>query len=326
MTSRRTFLTAVGAIAGIAATGACGPGAQSPAPGAGTTKSVTHPYGTSQVPVSPKRVVALDPGQALQVALEHRIPVVASATLDAKPAVPPYLPAPVQPFEHLGFGQVDIEKLATFGPDLIIGNTASLQDKYPAVAGLAPTVAYANTRDKVEWYDAALTVADVLGVRAAEQRKLDEYRSRASDFRNRNARALGAKKVVLLRFTTEELRIVTDSIIFPSRVLTDAGVQRTPSSAPAKAGETYTKLSPEQVGVLADADVIIHFSGGGAFDSGQATSTFTKYTNGDLWKRLPAVQAGKAFEVPRTSWWDGGSTSAADAILADLERIAPSLT
>jgi iron complex transport system substrate-binding protein len=322
--SRRTLLTAVGVAAGVVACGGCGPGSP-PAPGAGATKPVSHPYGKSDVPVSPKRVIALDPGQALQVALEHGIPLVASATLDADPPVPPYLPAPVQPFEHLGFGQVDIEKLATFGPDLIIGNTASLQDKYPAVSGLASTVAYANTRDKVEWYDAALTVADILGVRDAQQRKLDEYRARASEFRTRNSRVLSTGKVALLRFTTSELRIITDSVIFPSRVLTDAGVQRTVSSAPAKAGDTYTSLSPEQVGVLADADVIIHFTGGGAFDGGQVSSTFTKYTNGELWKRLPAVQGGKVFEVPRTSWWDGGSTSAASAMLGDLERILPQL-
>nr|WP_042191177.1 ABC transporter substrate-binding protein [Kibdelosporangium sp. MJ126-NF4]CEL19890.1 Iron(III) dicitrate transport system, periplasmic iron-binding protein FecB (TC 3.A.1.14.1) [Kibdelosporangium sp. MJ126-NF4]CTQ97114.1 Iron(III) dicitrate transport system, periplasmic iron-binding protein FecB (TC 3.A.1.14.1) [Kibdelosporangium sp. MJ126-NF4] len=318
--TRRSFLAVTGAAAVSAA---CGPGGQQSAPGAGATKPVSHPYGQSNVPVSPKRVIALDPGQALQVALEHDIPLVASATLDADPAVPPYLPA--RKFEHLGFGQVDVEKLATFGPDLIIGNTASLQDKYQAVSGLAATVAYANTRDKVEWHDAALTVADVLGVREAQQRKLDEYRSRAADFRTRNAQVLGAKKIVLLRFTTDELRIITDSIIFPSRVLTDAGVRRTPSSTPAKAGETYTKLSPEQVGVLADADVIIHFNGGGAFDGGKVTSTFTKYTGGELWKRLPAVQAGKVFEVPRTSWWDGGSTSAANAMLGDIERILPKL-
>ncbi|RSM59738.1 hypothetical protein DMH04_55230 [Kibdelosporangium aridum] len=320
--SRRTLLTAVGAAA---AASACGPGTQSPGPGSGATKAVTHPYGTSQVPVSPKRVIALDPGQALQIALEHQVPLVASATLDADPPVPPYLPAPAQPFEHLGFGQVDVEKLATFGPDLIIGNTASLQDKYPAVSGLAPTVAYANTRDKVEWYDAALTVADIFGVREAQQRKLDEYRRRASQFRERHKQVLAARKVVLLRFTTDELRIITDSVIFPSRVLTDAGVQRTASSAPAKAGDTYTRLSTELVGTLADADVIIHFSGGGAFDGGQVTSTFTKYTSGDLWKRLPAVQAGRVFEVPRTSWWDGGSTSAATAMLTDLDGILPKI-
>ncbi|MBP2326436.1 iron complex transport system substrate-binding protein [Kibdelosporangium banguiense] len=320
---RRTFLAAIGAAA-LASSG-CGPGTQSPAPGPGATKPVTHPYGKSEVPISPKRVIALDPGQALQIALEHGIPLVASATLDANPPVPPYLPAPAHPFEHLGFGQVDIEKLATFGPDLIIGNTASLQDKYPAVSGLAPTVAYANTRDKVEWYDAALTVADIFGVRDAQQRKLDEYRARASEFRERNKQVLTTRKVALLRFTTDELRIITDSVIFPSRVLTDAGVQRTASSAPAKAGDTYTRLSPEQVGVLADADVIIHFTGGGAFEGGQVTSTFVKYTSGDLWKRLPAVQGGKVFEVPRTSWWDGGSTSAASAMLADLDQIMPKL-
>lgn len=323
--SRRTVLTGLTGLTAAAGLAACGPGEQSQAPAGGATKPFTHPYGQSAVPLSPQRVITLDPGQALQVALEHTVPLVASATLDADPPVPPYLPQPARPFERLGFGQVDVERLATFGPDLIIGNTASLQDKYQAVSSLAPTVAYANTRDKVEWYDAALTVADILGVRDAQQRKLDEYRARVSEFRSRHGQVLGARKLVLLRFTTDELRIITDSIIFPSRVLTDMGVRRTESSAPAKATDTYTKLSLEQVGVLADADVILHFNGGGAFDGGKVTSTFTKYTGGELWKRLPAVRAGKVFEVPRTSWWDGGSTSAATELLGDVEKILPQL-
>ncbi|WP_168214163.1 ABC transporter substrate-binding protein [Prauserella flavalba] len=284
---------------------------------------MTHPYGKTDVPRSPRRVIALDPGQALQVALEHGVPLVASATLDADPPVPGYLPGGHGEFEHLGFGQVDVERLAGFGADLIVGNTASLQDNYDALAGLASTVAYANTRDAVEWHESALTVADVYGVRGAQQRRLDEYRTRAERFRAAHENVLAGKKVALLRFTTDELRIVTDSIIFPSRILTDAGVRRTESSTPAQPEDTYTSLSPEQVSRLADADVLIHFSGGGAFEGGQVSSTFRRYTEGELWRRLPAVRAGKVFEVPRVSWWDGASTSAAGALLDDLERLVP---
>ncbi|MFK0251213.1 ABC transporter substrate-binding protein [Amycolatopsis azurea] len=314
---RRVFLAGAAAL-GL---GACGPGEPASGDRGGATKLVRHPYGETRVPVSPQRVITLDPGQALQVAVEHGVPLVASATLETDQPVPAYLPPPKQPFEHLGFGQVDVERLAGLGPDLIIGHTSILRDKYPAVSGLAATVAYANTANKVEWHEASLTVADILGVRQAQQQKLDAYRARAGEFRTRHERLLGGRKTVLLRFTTEELRIITDSVIFPSRILSDAGVTRSPSSAPAKPTDTYTSLSPEQVGRLADADVIIHFSGGGASEGGQVSATFTKYTSGDLWRRLPAVQNGKVFEVSRISWWDGGSTSAANAVLDDLDRI-----
>ncbi|MBB5850506.1 ABC transporter substrate-binding protein [Amycolatopsis umgeniensis] len=319
--SRRAFL------AGAAALGlsACGPGGPASGDRGGATKPVRHPYGETQVPISPRRVITLDPGQAMQVAVEHGVPLVASATLEADQPVPAYLPRPKQPFEHLGFGQVDVERLAGFGPDLIVGHTSILRDKYPAMSGLAATVSYANTANKVEWHEASLTVADVFGVRQAQQQNLDAYRARASEFRARHARLLGGRKIVLLRFTTEELRIITDSVIFPSRILTDAGVTRSPSSTPGKPSDTYTSLSPEQVGRLADADAIIHFSGGGASEGGQVSSTFAKYTEGDLWRRLPAVLTGKVFEVSRISWWDGGSTSAANAVLDDLDRVVGKL-
>lgn len=314
---RRAFLAGL-ALLGLSA---CGPGDRRPSQSTIDTKPVTHPYGQTDVPLKPERVVALDPGQALQVALEHGIPLAASATLDADPAVPAYLPAPKEAFEHLGFGQVDVERIAGFGADLVVGNTASLKDNYAAVSGMTRTVAYANTRDKVEWDEAALAVAEIYGVRTAQQQKLDEYRARAAEFKSRHARLLDSTTVALLRFTTDELRIVTDSIIFPSRILTDTGVRRSASSTAEQPEDTYTSLSPEQVGKLADADVLIHFSGGGAFEGGQVSSTFNRYTESDLWRRLPAVLAGKVFEVPRTSWWDGASASAAGAVLDDLDRL-----
>lgn len=320
---RRTVLTGLGAGLATLGLSACGPRDTSGGQSTTDTKPVKHPYGKADVPLSPRRVIALDPGQALQVALEHGVPLVASATLDADPPVPGYLPRGTGEFEHLGFGQVDVERLAGFGADLIVGNTASLQDNYAALAGLASTVAYANTRDAVEWHESALTVAEVYGVREAQQRKLDEYRTRAERFRATHGNLLAGKKVALLRFTTDELRIVTDSIIFPSRILTDAGVRRTESSTPEQPEDTYTSLSPEQVSRLADADVLIHFSGGGAFEGGQVSSTFRRYTEGELWQRLPSVRAGKVFEVPRVSWWDGASASAAGALLDDLERLVP---
>ncbi|TCP54980.1 iron complex transport system substrate-binding protein [Tamaricihabitans halophyticus] len=317
---RRRFL---GGLAGAAATlglTACGAGGEQPA-GSGDTRRIQHPLGSTEIPNDPRRVIALDPGPALQVALEHGVPLVASATLGTKPDVPKYLPKSKQDFEHLGFEPPDPESLAELNPDLIVGHQTSLADNYEVLSQLSNVVAYENTRDNVEWQQSCLTVADYYGYRKRQQELIDRYAERAAEVKRAHADVLGKTRIALLRFTTDELRIVTDSVIFPSRVLSDCGVRRSESSAAADKGDTYNSLSLEQVSRLADADALIYFGGGGAFEGEQVNSTFTNYTEGTLWQRLPAVRAGKVFEVPQNSWWDGYSATAANKIVDELTEV-----
>ncbi|WP_337662135.1 ABC transporter substrate-binding protein [Actinoalloteichus sp. AHMU CJ021] len=325
--SRRGFLGGVGAAGLVWGVSACG-ASSSPAEGddgAGGTRRVDHPLGSTDIPLSPQRVITLDTVTALQVALEHDAPLVASATLDGDVAVPEYLPGGDRDFEHLGFNQVNLEVISQLRPDLVIGNIASLEEHYATLSELTAVVAYENSRDGVEWRRSCRAVADLLGHAEAQEERVREYEDRAARVALDHADVLGTTRIALLRFTTDELRIVTDSVIFSSQVLTDCGVRRTESSTGAE-GETYTSVSLEQVSRLDDADAIIYFGGGGAFEGGQVSTTFTTYTESTLWERLPAVRAGNVFEVPRTTWWDGASTSAAHRVIDDLvdvlERLA----
>ncbi|ASO21137.1 iron complex transport system substrate-binding protein [Actinoalloteichus hoggarensis] len=323
---RRRFLSGLGigalalGVVGCASGDAEGGGATD-----GETRPVEHPLGHSELPAEPRRIVSLDPGAGLQVALEHGVPLVASATLASEPSVPAYLPRPAAPFEQFGFNQADPERVSGFEPDLIVGHVPSLREDYELYSGITTTVSYANSASGAEWEDACLTVADYYGVRAEQQQRVDEFHERADAFAQTHGDTLAGLRVALLRFTTDELRIVTDSVIFGSRILTRAGVRLTESSAISGPEETYVSVTPEQVSRLEDADVLLYFGGGGAYEEGNVTSAFTTYTEGTLWGRLPAVESGRVFEVSQTTWWDGYSTSAAHAALDDLEKIVEQL-
>lgn len=147
--SRRDLLTAIGA-AGLLGAAGCAPASPGGANQA-ARRVVTHPLGSSEIPVAPRRVVSLDSNAALQVGLELGAPLVASETLDGPVSVPGYLPAPPPGFESLGFNQPNLERLAALRPDLIIGNRQRVEESYAKLTAIAPTVAYDNAGRGVDW-------------------------------------------------------------------------------------------------------------------------------------------------------------------------------
>src|SRR5690606_26076560 len=84
---RRTLLAGVaGTAIGAVALSSC----SSPTEDGGSVemRSVDHPLGTSDIPVSPQRIVCLDAGVSLQTALEIGAPVVAGETLAGDITIP----------------------------------------------------------------------------------------------------------------------------------------------------------------------------------------------------------------------------------------------
>lgn len=314
---RRGFLAA-GALAGLAAAAGCSPAAPAgDAPDGGRT--VEHPLGTAQVPVAPQRIVSLDSNGGLQVALEAGVPLIASETLQGAAPVPPYLPAPAADFTPLGFNQLNLEQLVAMGPDLIIGNTQRIEEHYDRLAAIAPTVAYENAGRGAVWQEAVRTIGDVLGAGEEIERRLAAYAERLDQVRSAHTGVIDRYTVALLRFTTDELRIVRGQI-FGSAVLADAGLTRPPSTDLPSPQQTHVPIGDESVGVLADADVLLYFLGGGGLVD-EADATFERYTAGGLWEQLPAVRAGRVAQVDPLAWWDGYSVSAGLACLDELDRV-----
>jgi len=314
---RRGFLTA-GVLAGVAAAAGCSPAGPGGEPAAGG-RTVEHPLGTAVVPEAPQRIVSLDSNGGLQVGLELGVPLIASETLQGAAPVPPYLPAPAAGFTPLGFNQLNLEQLVAMGPDLIIGNTQRVEEHYDRLAAIAPTVAYANAGRGAVWQDAVRTIGDVFGAGAEIDRRLAAYAERVDRVRSAHAEVIDRYTVALLRFTTDELRIVRGQV-FGSAVLADAGMTRPPSTDLASPQQTYVPIGDETVGVLADADVLLYFLGGGGLVD-EADTTFERYTAGGLWEQLPAVRAGRVAQVDPLAWWDGYSVSAGLACLDELERV-----
>jgi iron complex transport system substrate-binding protein len=311
--TRRSLLTSVG-VAGLLT--ACGstPDAAPPASG---TRTVTHPMGTTDVPVAPRRVLSLDSNGALQVSLELGAPLVASETLDGAVPVPPYLPAPSPGFESLGFNQLDLERVAALRPDLVIGNVQRVEEAYAQLSRIAPTVAYRNAGAGQDWRESVRTIGDMLGALPRVEERLAEYTARAEAVATRHADLIAGSTVALLRFTSSELRIVRGEI-FGAAILTHAGIRRPPSTDTPGSSATYVALTEETIGVIADADVLLYFVGGGG-SALDAEATAQRYLSGGLWQQLPAVRAGRVVELDPLAWWDGYSVSAGLACLTELD-------
>jgi len=316
--TRRQFLAAGAALGlGLAA---CGD-EQAAAP-ADRTRAVRHALGDARVPVSPRRVVTMDPFAALQVALATEVPVVGSATLPNDDPYPAYLEREqVQGIEDIGYTEPNLETIAGLRPDLIIGSSDFVEPFYGELRGIAPTVALAFTYD---WKQTCRTAADWLGRRGAMDEPIAAFEARAAQFRRANADVLAATTVTVIRVVSDALRIHTDQH-FQGRVLAEAGVRRRPNqqASPAAVREdpanSIVEISRERIGEL-NADVIFNMGTGGGFE-GEQDDTFERFRSTELWRRLDAVRSGRVYEVDDDHWLNVASPEAAELILDDLQRL-----
>lgn len=130
--TRRDFL-----IGGSAALllGGCGSGGEDSS--SGETRPFTHAAGTTQVPVSPKRIAALLDAGVTHNLLDLEAPLIASCGEDGRIRVDGH---DVSEIAFLGSAdEPNLERLAALEPDLIIGFTFQ-QGLYDRLSGIAPTV------------------------------------------------------------------------------------------------------------------------------------------------------------------------------------------
>lgn len=315
---RRMLLAgAAGTALGATALSACSSPSQGEDSAAAELRSVEHPLGTTDIPVEPQRIVCLDAGVSLQTALEVGAPVVAGETLAGDITIPTYLPDAPQGFTALGFNEQNPEQIATLEPDLIIGSRVRIEEVYDQLSAVAPTVAVLNSADGVTWQESAATVGDLIGASDRVSERIAEFDAAVAEFTEKHAGVLESHRVALIRFT-DEVRIVTGAV-FPANLLELVGVQRPESNIPPDDTTTYISLSPEQVGQIGDADIILHFSGGGGFTRKDGAGDGV--TGGPLWQRLDAVSSGQAYELDAVTWWDGNSVAAGLAGIAELDQI-----
>ncbi|MFI7337632.1 iron-siderophore ABC transporter substrate-binding protein [Streptomyces sp. NPDC050085] len=332
--SRRTFLLgalgASGAVAGLAAcssgsgsvgssgssgsdsTTAAAPAPSAPADGMGSAqgdgvfpRTVKHYGGTTKVAARPVRVVVLGTGQLDDALVLGHAPAGATYGI-GEDLIPGYLveafpqqAAALKKTARLGERTApNLEAIEAAKPDLILGNS-SQQDLYKKLSAIAPTVL--TKGQGINWKADFLLMASALGAQGDAEKALAAY-AKSADGVGR-----AAVTVSLVAFSTGRTRM-WGTRSFSGSVLTDLGYGRPDAQ---RFADTSKDLSAEQLAEV-DADWI--------FYGVQEGADVEDVVNGDLWKSLSAVRAGRAVKVAYTPWFLSAGQTAADRVVADLAK------
>ncbi|RVW11078.1 iron-siderophore ABC transporter substrate-binding protein [Prescottella agglutinans] len=325
--SRRGFLIgSAGALLAFAA--ACSSDSGSGGSGAdGAT--IAHKYGQTTVPADPQRVVSVGYNDQDALLALGAVPVGVFDWYGNYPnAVWPWaqdLLGGAQP-AIVGSAStgIDVEKVATAGPDLIVGTYSGLtQSQYDKLAALAPTVAQpAGVADYgVRWQDQTKILGEALG-------RQDKAAELVSDLEKQFAGTAAANpvfagKTVLVGALKGPGQFGVYGPDDPKvRFFTDLGFVNPPVADQLRK-TNFAEISTEQLS-LADVDLLVWYAGGGFGDKLRAELDKTP-----VYQTLDVVKDGRTIiledEAAEAMTWST-VLSLPYALQQIPPRIAPLLT
>lgn len=293
--------------------------------GESTTRTIEHALGSSEVPASPQRIIALDPYVTLPTAVAVDAPVIGCCQLPYGDPFPVFIDLDkVAGIEDVGWlPELDLEKMVMLEPDLIVGQRSFVEEIYDRASTIAPTVAIETDTDDGEhrrnWQDVVRDVAEALGAEDVVEGLLDDYAARVADLQAQLGDGLDTTDVSLTNFRSmDDIRIYTvDSCA--GQTLAEVGFSRPDGQGPVP-GKINIGLSIEQLKKI-DADVLFYFAGSAATNPEDASKQSEEIISNPLWDQLEAVQNDKAYQVDQRWWFSCGSIQAANKILDDLFTI-----
>ncbi|MFD0009058.1 ABC transporter substrate-binding protein [Streptomyces sp. NPDC127178] len=270
-------------------------------------RTVEHAMGETVIDSQPKRVVVLDVGE-LDNVVSLGIKPVGLAPTEGSPELPSYLKKDAGSPKNVGtINNLNLEAIAGLKPDLILGSQLRAADKYDELSKIAPTVF--SIRPGFTWKENYLLNAAALDKTADAKAKLAAYDKKVDAL----DAELGADKptVSMVRYLPDGVIRLYANASFIGTILKDAGIPR-PKNQDIE--DLAAEVSAENID-QADADYIFT----GVYGDAKATDKSRAQGN-PLWKNLKAVKAGQAYDVPDETWYLGLGVTAADEVLADLEK------
>lgn len=267
------------------------------------TRTVSHLFGSVDVPTEPQRLVVLDSEKVLEatVALDAiPVAVIAPKTTGEFPeAIAAKLPDDVT---ILGRSEADveIERVLAASPDLIIVTSAGGDDRelYDRVKDVAPTVAVDDTSNL--WQATLEQVGAVVGKEAEAAELLDDYRAHVADVRATLGDTPGTASVVRVR--SDKLNYMAQDGAFMWSVLLDAGFRAPEQQQKGNAEDSFFEVSLEETTLL-DADRIFVLTDAGVDQPGQFMETVAA---NPLFARLQ----GRVQQLPSSEYLFGNITKA----------------
>lgn len=267
-------------------------------------RSVEHANGTVDIEKKPERVVVLDTGELDDVLALGLTPVGMVTTNGTNP-VPSYLADDVDGVETVGtINELDLEKIASLEPDLILGSQLRADKLYDQLNSIAPTVF--SIRPGFPWKENFLLVADALGLEDDATAELNDYARTAAELKKSID---GDPTVSLVRFMPGRLRLYANRSLI-GVILNDIGISRPERQ---DVDDLAVEISPESLD-QAGGDYVFYTSYGDPQATGEAEAI-----SSSQWKHLDAVEADKAFRVDDDVWFLGLGPIGARQILSDLD-------
>ncbi|MFI6041840.1 ABC transporter substrate-binding protein [Nocardia sp. NPDC051321] len=268
-------------------------------------RTITQAMGQTRIEKKPTRVVVLDSGE-LDDVLALGVTPVGMATTAGQQGVPSYLADRVRDIATVGpTNTLDLEKIAALKPDLILGSKLRVNDLYPQLSAIAPTVF--SIRPGFPWKENFLLVGAALGAEEQATKLLNDYQAKANQVK---AKLPGAPTISLVRFLSGNIRLYGNKS-FIGVILADVGL---PRPANQNVDELAVQVSKENIDQAA-GDWIFYSSYGADVSPDQKA-----VTEGPIWRNSAAVKAGHAIAVDDEVWFLGLGPIGAMRVLDDLGK------
>lgn len=311
--TRRDFL--VGGAAALLL-GGCGSGGGNES--SGETRTIEHPYGTTEVPVEPQRIVDLTGGAGVdQLLTLGLVPAGSRSDSLGESGAPAWFdevewPVEVSAGDIVNIASntdVNLEKIAVLDPDLIMGWEYFFDSVYEQFSEVAPSVGISPTNGP-DWEEGFRKVAEVVGREArfrewreSYERRIEELRESIGDPSQHTVSVLwdGDGSAIYLYGETSQ----------PGSIVLDAGFD-----APPITDDFYDQISTERLPEV-DADAIFVMT----FDDnipGRREDFRPSFGGNELWRSLDAVRNGRVYPVEIDLWTNGGPTANRDILLPEL--------
>ncbi len=238
-------------------------------------RSVTTKYGTYDIPVAPKRVVAIDSRLDLQPALALGLPVIGYGHSVPGPWVP------VSDEMTFFGGEVNIEQVLAADPDLVICADYDPDSTWWPANRLRTIAPVVTTNSALGWKDAFREFATLMDMAGAADAAIGEYETLIADIRTRRADLIASKSLVSVQPGEGVFFLMNGTMNLQTQVLADLGAKTIPPLPD-------QKYNSEEVPAEAFVDTL------GQMDGLLLVTSKPDDVNGlkdePLWQRLPAVE------------------------------------
>ncbi|WP_051713320.1 ABC transporter substrate-binding protein [Spirillospora albida] len=311
---RRSRLLIAAVAAGALALTGCGSSDDSSGDSASpaTSRVVEATNGKVTVPANPKRVVGIN--YATGALLDVGITPVGTTKIEEPLELTPEQRAVGAEIPEVGAGdQVNLEKVASLKPDLIIVEGADFDWPIDKLTAIAPTLYFEVTKPS-ELVGSAEKIAQAVGKDAELKKLKDAYAARLAEVKGKYPEALEKKFTTVSTYGEGKFYIGTRTS-WIGQVLNGLGAGFAKESD--KTDTHENEYSQEKISVLGDADVVLIGNSGGKF-----TEQTEEMLATGQWKLLKAAKAEQVHGVD-FSYADRYTTLT--AVLTQVEKILQGL-